>query len=371
MALPVSAVNDLTARWAAALTDASTVLSAVGVWPLLALLRRGADEDAGQELDRALGSGPADAAELLRALHEAEAVRAALGLWSAAGLPLERDWLDAVPAGAHGELTGREVLDAWARKHTGGLIERMPVESLAQIRLLLASAIAVTTRWEQPFTDGTWQIESGPWAGRRIAGLARSGRDLDQVAVAETGAGPLTVVRCRGRTDVDVDLVLGPPDAAAGGVLAAAVTARGMPGSRLSDGTPGPGLQVGERASIEAPTLHVHTPRFRVTGAHDLLRSADLFGLRTAADPSTNHFPGISTEALFVSSARQNAVAIFSAEGFEAAAVTAVGMRATSMRQPSGRTYRHIAVTIDRPFGFLARHRPTGLVLVAGWVANP
>ncbi|GGV14111.1 hypothetical protein GCM10010182_38300 [Actinomadura cremea] len=28
-------------------------------------------------------------------------------------------------------------------------------------------------------------------------------------------------------------------------------------------------------------------------------------------------------------------------------------------------------VTFDRPFGFLARHRPTGLVLLAGWVADP
>jgi hypothetical protein len=28
-------------------------------------------------------------------------------------------------------------------------------------------------------------------------------------------------------------------------------------------------------------------------------------------------------------------------------------------------------VTFDRPFGFLAVHRPTGLVVVAGWVAAP
>jgi hypothetical protein len=28
-------------------------------------------------------------------------------------------------------------------------------------------------------------------------------------------------------------------------------------------------------------------------------------------------------------------------------------------------------VAFDRPFGFAAVHRPTGLVLVAGWVAAP
>lgn len=31
---------------------------------------------------------------------------------------------------------------------------------------------------------------------------------------------------------------------------------------------------------------------------------------------------------------------------------------------------RNIVFTIDRPFGFVARHRASGLVLVAGWVAE-
>ena len=31
---------------------------------------------------------------------------------------------------------------------------------------------------------------------------------------------------------------------------------------------------------------------------------------------------------------------------------------------------REIKVIFDRPFGFLAVHRPTGLILVAGWVTD-
>jgi hypothetical protein len=29
-----------------------------------------------------------------------------------------------------------------------------------------------------------------------------------------------------------------------------------------------------------------------------------------------------------------------------------------------------VTVVFDQPFGFLAVHRPTGLVLIAGWVAQ-
>jgi hypothetical protein len=42
--------------------------------------------------------------------------------------------------------------------------------------------------------------------------------------------------------------------------------------------------------------------------------------------------------------------------------------RAAAM--PQG-TVPMIMATFDRPFGFVGVHRPTGLVLVAGWVAEP
>jgi hypothetical protein len=32
---------------------------------------------------------------------------------------------------------------------------------------------------------------------------------------------------------------------------------------------------------------------------------------------------------------------------------------------------RILRLDVDRPFGFLAVHRDTGLVLVAGWVTDP
>ena len=66
----------------------------------------------------------------------------------------------------------------------------------------------------------------------------------------------------------------------------------------------------------------------------------------------------------------QDAVAEFSATGFRAAAVTAIGMFGAAM--PTQRyEVRHVAVTFDRPFAYYAVHRDSGLILVAGWVGEP
>ncbi|MFI6569349.1 hypothetical protein [Nocardia fluminea] len=62
-------------------------------------------------------------------------------------------------------------------------------------------------------------------------------------------------------------------------------------------------------------------------------------------------------------------MARFDATGFEAAAVTAAAINLTGVPRKTWSTIT--AVVIDRPFGFLAVDRPTGLVLVAGQVTKP
>ncbi|WP_191839424.1 hypothetical protein [Catellatospora chokoriensis] len=71
---------------------------------------------------------------------------------------------------------------------------------------------------------------------------------------------------------------------------------------------------------------------------------------------------------LGVGAAAQDVTASFTAAGFEAATVSAVGMRAGGAA-PAGR-HLQVRLLLDRPFGFVARHRPSGLVLVAGWGAQ-
>ncbi|MFE5488778.1 serpin family protein [Streptomyces virginiae] len=389
----VHAVNRLTTRWAARAARAAsggggTVFTAAGVWPLLALLADGSAGPARDELAQALGI-PADEAaaaarELLAALDGVRGLSAATGLWAAADLPLEVGWSAGLPPGTRGTLTGDlegdgRVLDAWASDRTGGLVERMPVTLQPDTRLVLASALALTLKWAEPFQEFPGRGSDGPWAGRHLRKLVRTTSSLAPVRVAEGSAGPVTILEVAGARDMDMDvhLLLGGPAAPAAEVLATGIAAAcgalpSVGGDALADGSPGPGLGI---ATVDAfgpqPRLCVSTVAFSLSAEHDLLEDAALFGLLTATDSGHGHFPGISTSPLAIGSARQSATARFHAAGFEAAAVTAVAARpGGAARQPSHRA-RRADVRFDRPFGFLAVHRASGLVLAAGWVTDP
>ncbi|MFC5746366.1 serpin family protein [Actinomadura rugatobispora] len=386
----VRASNALTAKWARRESwgGAGGALSGAGAWPLLALLAAAAREPGRGELQEAVGVDAADADRHARALLEilarSTAVEGALGVWARAGLPLEPWWLDAVPGGARGELSGDPAadqarLDAWVARNTGGRLTRMPVSVPPDTQLVLATALTIETRWLEPFSDIPFRPQRGPWSGRdrEAAGLARQTEDLDQLVLARTPAGPVTLLTVQGGNDVDVHLCLGEAARPAGEVLAAAVEAVGglhpvLRGTLLArpDADPAPGVTLHKIAAFDAqPTLSVTTARFDVTAEHDLMARAELFGLATVSthDPA-GHFPGISREPLALGQAAQDVTATFSAEGFTAAAVTAMTVLATGA--PLNEAYM-LHAAFDRPFGFLARHRPSGLVLLAGWVAEP
>jgi hypothetical protein len=381
----VRAVNALTARWAAALPEGGTAFTTAGAWPLLALLAHGATGAARSELADAVGipaeRAAEEARELLAAIDAMPGVRSALGLWTHETLPIEPSWLAALPARTHQRLTGDTVsdqnrLDAWAATCTDGQIKSMPVEVDTDTRVVLASALTVHTDWIRPFTPGGMEAEAGPWRGKDLAGLSRVTALLDRVGVAQTAVGPITVLQVLGAQGVDVHLFLGTEDAASGQVLPAAIRTLDnrrsvLPGGQLPYGAAGPGLTVELVRSLDGePELVVKTVPFTVTARHDLLDAPALFGLRTATDRTRGHFPGISSEPLAVEAAAQTVTATFGARGFRSASVTAVGMAGAGLPQYRYRA-RRISARFDRPFGFLAVHRTSRLVLNAGWVTEP
>ncbi|WP_405015195.1 serpin family protein [Kitasatospora sp. NBC_01539] len=384
----VGAVNALAGRWArvAAVAGQSTVFSPVGVWPLLGVLAGGAGGAARAELAAAVGLPAEIAAEgarrLLADVGGIPGVSTAVGLWADRRIVLEPDWVAALPEHGLGELTGVETvdrarLDAWAAKVTGGLIPAMPVELDEDTRLVLAGGLTVRTRWIRPFTDGVFVPEQGPWAGRVLAALFRRTALLDRAAVLRGEVGAVTELSVLGYGGIEVRLLLGEEARTPGEVLRTGIRAvfgeevERVTADVLPAAEAGPGMTVSwERSWRPEPGLGVMTVPFTVDTEHDLLRPAAPFGLTTAADRSRGHFPGVSRSTpLAVGSARQRAVAAFSAEGFEAAAVTAIALDVGSAawRQPPYRV-RSVAVSFDRPFGFLAVHRASRLVLAAGWV---
>lgn len=376
-----SEVNRLTASWLEH-TRGAGVLSGAGLWPLLAVLASSADEPGRAELAGAAHVPPEagmDAArDVLKALDDLDGVDAALGLWAQEAAQVRREWRERLPSGTFGELAGdaavdQPVLDRWARDRTRGLIERFPVQSGPELMLTLATALTLHTTWPQKFTDEPLTPSGGPWNGERLAGLRRTTRAPDDLRVASTDAGPLTDTRVEGDNGLDVHLVLGPEGSGPGDVLPAAVPLvtgdePGRTGSDVlaeRDAARWPGLSI---VAARSANLAVTTVRFTVRSEHDLLEQPATFGLETVSRADKGHFPEIGPVPLRVDQAKQSAVAIFSATGFEAAAVTAMGLRAVSMPVYNS---RGLAVSYDRPFGFFAVHRDSGLVLFAGWVDSP
>ncbi len=387
----VAAANSLTARWAetAGAKGGQFVISGAAVWPLLAALANGAEGRAREELERAVGL-PADGAlaaigDVFAAIDRGAGAHGAIGLWVRADVPLRREWSPALRAGTCGVLSGsperdQAVLDAWVKEQTLGILDRLPAQLGPTTLLLLAACLAIRTTWSTPFEDHGFPrpFASGPWKNRLASQLFASFEDLDRVTVFATPAGPLTTFNSMGADDIDVHLVLGTENAAAGDVLRegiVAVTGHGprRSGDELHPGDIAPGLTVEEIRcqTPKPPFVWVQTVGFEITAEHDLLGCGDLFGLKTATDTSRGHFPGISDMPLAVEQARQHARAKFMATGFEGAAVTALGVAPGMRQSPPRYTTRVIRLAFDRPFGFVAIDRPSGLVLMAGWVDEP
>jgi hypothetical protein len=375
----VAAVNRMTARWLATWGTSSGVLSAAGAWPLIAILAGSADERAAVRLADAAGVDPAtgiDAGrEVIALLAETDGVDAALGLWTQERARVSPQWRDSVGADTVADLTGdtaadQAALDAWADQNTGGLIKKFPIELHPDVLLVLATAIAMRTTWERAFEPGQHVPAAGPWAGRGVESLNRTTRDLDEVGVAATPAGDLTLTAVAGTNGLDVHLVLGPAEGSAAAILPATVdvvtgalaATSGSTVLETSSGL-GPGMRIVEATR---PSVKLTTVPFEVTSQHDLLGADDVFALSSVADGGC--FSRVAQADLYVSDAQQSAMARFTATGFEAAAVTAIGMRMTSLPVLSAKA---LEVTYDRPFGFVATHRASGLVLFAGWVAEP
>jgi serine protease inhibitor len=389
--MAVEHINGLTKRWSATAGPRSAVWSALGVWPLLAFLADGADDATRTELAAALGLAPEDAAgaarDLLASLNKSPAVSAALGVWTRDQVRLHQTWLDRLPQDVHGELTGvpgedQKKLDAWASDRTDGLIPQLPIPITPDTMLVLASALSVSLGWRQQFDQGPAKSTS-PWARHgRLSALFRSSGDLSVLRVADTPIGQVTAVTVEGDRDVDVHLVLGPEDRTPAEVLTigvdlAAMDSPGAPrhpmtrGTELPVGAAGPGVQVHlTEAFTPRDQLVTMTVPFRVAARHDLLEHAELFGLRHAMTGPDGHFPGISDFPLCVERAVQDAFAEFSAVGFKAGVVTA--MAAVPMGMPPQKyQVRTVSAIFDRPFAFYAVDRASGLILVAGWIAEP
>lgn len=373
------------------------VASPLGAWVLLALCAPASEGQARDLLGDTLGCDPADAADLAAALLAAPhpLVPAAAAVWHPEP-PLREGlsrWLAGLPPEVEtGPVPSQADLDAWARRHTFGLIESFPLQD-PSIWLLAATVLATRVSWERPFdlAPGLALGPSSPWSGRlnRVLRTPDGPGHVQFVAATET-AGDVAVHTAHARGGLLVTSVAAAPGIPAADVLAVAYDLA-MAGAA--------GGTVSRRSLFDLPlgegtlwSISERTGKTKAAAGREEQCTAVLPAWSARSDHDLNvpdlGFPAVA-QALGGGDpweARQAAMARYSRVGFEAAAVSAVGIALAMLVVPArglirtaelrfGHPYAVVAVTVDEP----VRGRPPaeargpwhGLPVFSAWVAEP
>jgi hypothetical protein len=376
----VASVAGYAARLHTAIGARHHVASPLGAWLLLALAgpaSTGADRATladvlGCNVDTATSA----AADLLTNPHPLVASAAAVWTDPAVRLPGSfARWRDALPSAVTtGDLPGQAGLDAWAREHTFGLIDRFPI-ARDDLYLVLASALATKVSWQVPFdvVPSASLGEASPWAARveRVLRTPARGGGHSQFVTATPAAGDVIVHIAAGAGGLEVVSVAALPDVPPGHVLATAydlgcrhaagvhIDARDLDSLPLGDHV----LWSVREVTAAADSCAAVLPAWSATSDHDL--AAPGLGFQAAKHALLrNDDPW---------QARQSAMARYSRTGFEAAAVTALAV-ALSARLPAQR--REVVLRFGHPYavvavatgGAAAWH---GLPVFSAWVSEP
>jgi serpin B len=113
----------------------------------------------------------------------------------------------------------------------------------------------------------------------------------------------------------------------------------------------------------------ISLPRFKVEYEIGLNDALTTLGMGVAFDPARADFSGIiqNSQNVFISRVKHKTFAEVNEEGTEAAAVTSVEMRTTSVMRPQ----KPFQMIVDHPFFFAIRDNKTGTMLFMGSIADP
>jgi hypothetical protein len=330
------------------------VISYAGLWLLLASLAPAAET----ETDEVLGLNKADARAAALTLLEAPhpTIGTAVAGWLRPGVELTKGLpivLDPLP--------GQAGLDAWADEHTRGLIKKFPLEVDPWTLLVLASALVVTPRWSERLEEdgeGLLLLEGGFQAvvQTEAAGL---------VAVAcppsEDGISVYSVVADEG---VSADDVWRATDEVVRRIDAGEVHDRTFAASDADheDGHAWTVQEITAFGSAPSDRWRSHLPEWDAEDLHDLSAAPGVAEIARGVMAAVEE----DSEAVCV----QKAVASYDREGFKAAAVTGMMVRAATAA-PRETKVRQIDLRFDRPHAVVAVARGgawEGIPLFSSWV---
>jgi serine protease inhibitor len=310
----------------------------------------------GVTLDELNGS-MADLETALENADSAVALTVANSLWSRKGFELRPDFLRKNTEFYRAETASLDfsdpgapaVINGWVNKSTRGLIDKIVDSVSRETMLYLINAIYFKGRWQAEFDpsltqDGVFHPADGgkkkaPMMNR--SGSFRYGEDPAlQVVRLPYGGGRIAMYIFLPRAADGLGDLLGTLDERSLGEWAGKLRSR--------DGD-------------------VSIPRFKIAYECGLVPALKAMGIKSAFDAGSADFSGMSDQELFISEVKHKAVVDVNEEGTEAAAVTSIEMRATSVQEPQER----FSFVADRPFFFVIRDDASGALLFMGTLYDP
>ncbi|MDY7014998.1 MAG: serpin family protein, partial [Cyanobacteriota bacterium] len=110
---------------------------------------------------------------------------------------------------------------------------------------------------------------------------------------------------------------------------------------------------------------NIEIPRFKLEYEVSLNEALKVLGMETLFDPAEANFSKMTEASVAVNEVKHKTFVEVNEEGTEAAAVTSIGVRVTSVPPPP------FQMTVDRPFFFAIRDDRTGTVLFMGSMVEP
>jgi serine protease inhibitor len=329
--------------------------SPAGLWLVLAALAAGATGAAGDELTGLVGTSGPDAGAAVtavtRELLATDALAVATGVWvNPATVAVRESYRESLPEVTVGPIDP-PAIDAWVNAATQGLIERLPVRVGPGVDVVLANALGLRARWQEPFPASS--TRPGPFTDitGTVTRVPTMRRDLSasDVWTVDGPAGPSTVVELRAErrgpgAPARVRLALGPPGAGPAAVL------------------PATWAPAADRRPVVAALVRLRLPRLCLATTFDLLPPLRALGLQASFDP--DGFDRLSTTPLAVPAGVGQALVRIAEEGVETAAATAVLMVAAFVPPPA------LELAFDRPFGLAVLDGTGAVPLVLGWQAT-
>jgi hypothetical protein len=392
---PRHAVAAYAARFHEALGPLHAAASPLGAWILLALVAPLAHGPLRDALEQALGLPAGEASEFARQLLDQPhpAVSAAVATWTRPGIRGDAvaAWLDRLPAPVErGDIPEPAAADAWVRRATRGMIERMPLPPLPASIYLFASALATDIAWPVPYelADSS-ALGDCPWA-KEVRQVLRTW-EIQRPIFETPTAGPVAAHLAVARGDVILTSVIAAPDVPHHRVLAAA-HAIGMGGVRelkrhslfelpLGDGHSWTITEKREQSyqgDTHSESARAVLPAWKAGADLIDLMTEPAFGFQAAAAAVHAVLP--LRAAPSETAAVQTTTATYDRRGFRAASVTEM-MEFETFAQPHPgiAVHRHAEVRFNRPYAVVAyadverqpKHPWRGLPIFSAWVTTP